>query len=105
MEFSFTDTVFMYTNFTLDCQCELNKNDHFNNFKSKMETLIQLEIIKKDNAHKANRRINFRLDDEMAKQLRELHGQSGLSQSLLIRIGLRNLFDEVRQYGTVNLNL
>lgn len=68
-----------------------------------MKTLDQIEILSKENVHKSNRRINFRLDAEMAKQLHDLHMQTRLPQSLLIRIGLQNLFEEVKQYGTVNL--
>ena len=45
-----------------------------------MNTLIKLDRLKN------KQRINFRLDEEMTKQLNELHQQSALSQSLLIRI-------------------
>ncbi len=54
---------------------------------------------------KPHKRINLRIDPEMAENLNQLRFQSRLTRSALIRIGIRNLMDEVKQFGKVELGV
>ena len=45
------------------------------------------------------------MDYQLAEELHWLHEETKLTQSAIIRIGLKNLIEEVKLYGKVELSV
>lgn len=65
-----------------------------------MNTECNVEI-----KNQSTRRINLRMDYQLAEELHWLHEETKLTQSAIIRIGLKNLIEEVKLYGKVELSV